>query len=118
MQEISKEKYVKNISDYEKLCLIIVEEDKIFLRADIQTEENLQIEMMKFEMNTSLNFTNSNSDSRNCGGKIYFFETDSDNVIKDFLDIDRDAIYLICNEDDLKNILPTYKNKSLYVLTK
>lgn len=118
MQEVTREDYVKNITDYEKLYLIIVEDDEIFLRADIEDEENLRIEMMYFEMDTSLNFTNANSECRGrYAGGIHFFETDAENVIEEFLNIDGTAIYLICAEDDLKNILPRYKNTSIYILT-
>ena len=124
MKEITCEEYIESISDYEKLHLIKVETEKIYLRADIEDEENLRIEMMNFEMNISLNFTNSNSDSRNCGGKIYFieyenYETAEKNIVKDFLYIEPNAIYLLCNEEDLKNILHKYKNKIIYaVITK
>ena len=122
MKEISREEYIKNIVDYEKLYLILVDDDKVFLRSDIENEENLRIEMMNFEMNTSLNFLESNSDSRNFGGKIYFIEYDSyetaeKNIVEDFLNIESNSIYLICNESDLKNILQKYKNKSIYVIT-
>ena len=118
MQEVTREEYVKNITDYEKLHLIIVEDDKIFLRADIEDEENLRIEMMYFEMDTSLNFTNANSECRGrYAGGIYFFDTDEENVIEEFLNLDGTAIYLICAEDDLKKFLPHYKNTSIYVLT-
>lgn len=117
LKEVTREEYIKNITDYEKLHLIIVEDDRIFLRADIENAEELRIEMMYLEMDTLLNFTNANSECRNCGGKIYFWETDEENVIEEFLNIAPYAIYLICAENDLKNILPTYKNKSIYILT-
>ena len=126
MQEISREEYISRINpkktDYVNLNLIITEEDKVFLRADIENEEDLRIEMMNFEMDTSLNFIDSNSESRNCEGKIYFIEYDSEeeaeeNILKDFLNIEKDSIYLICKEEDLKNILPKYKNKIIYVMT-
>lgn len=123
MKEITREEYIKNISDYEKLHLIKVENEKIYLRADIEDEENLRIEMMNFEMNVSLNFTDSNSDSRNCGGKIYFIEyenydTAKKDIVKDFLDIGQNAIYLLCDEKDLKKILQRYKNKMIYAVIK
>ena len=118
MKEVTREGYVKNITDYEKLHLIIVEDDKIFLRADIENEEVLRIEMMYFEMDTSLNFTNANSECRGrYAGGIYFCDADEENVIEKFLNIDGNAIYLICAEDDLKNILSRYKNTSIYILT-
>jgi len=118
MKEVTREEYIKNITDYEKLQLIIVEDDKIFLRADIEYEEVLRIEMMYFEMDTSLNFGDANSECRGrYAGGIYFFDTDEENVIEEFLKLDASAIYLICAEDDLKNILPRYKNTSIYILT-
>ena len=122
MQEISRKEYINNVVDYEKLYLIFVDDDKVFLRADIENEENLRIEIMDFEMDISLNFLESNSDSRNCGGKIYFieyenYESAEKNIVEDFLNIEKDSIYLICDEYDLKNILQKYKNKSIYVIT-
>ena len=32
-------------------------------------------------------------------------------------DENNEIIYLLCREDDLKNILPKYKNKIIYVMT-
>ena len=124
MQEISRKEYINNVVDYEKLYLILVDDDKVYLRADIENEENLRIEIMDFEMDTSLNFLESNSDSRNCGRKIYFIEYDSyemaeKNIVKDFMNLyeNCEIVYLLCREDDLKNILQKYKNKSIYVIT-
>lgn len=120
MQEISKKQYIKNIYDYEKLYLIIVEDNKIYLRADIENEENLRIEMMYFEMNTSLTFFEANNECRGryCGG-IYIFDYDNESeIIKDFLNIEQEAIFLICEDNDLKNILHKYRNKKIYVVTK
>jgi len=119
MQEISRE-YIENVCDYENIYLILTEDDKVFLRADIENEDDLRIEMMYFEMDISLSFSNANSDSRNCGGKIYFIEYDNSenakrDIFKDFFNIGVNPIYLICRDDDLGNILQQYKNKSIYV---
>ena len=121
MQEVTREFYTKNIADYEKVMLIETEEDKIYLRADIENEENLRIETMDFEMDSSLNFIDSNSESRNCNKKIYFIEYKSNelaerNILKDFLNLSDNAIFLLCRDNELKNILPKYKNQSIYVL--
>ena len=46
MKELTRQQYIKNICNYEKLYLIIVEDNKIFLRADIEDAENLRIERL------------------------------------------------------------------------
>ena len=125
MREISIESYVKNICDYEKLYLILIDYDKVFLCADIENEENLRIEMMYFEMDTSLNFFESNSECRGrYSGGIYFIEYDSEeeaqkNIVKDFMSIqdDGEEIYLLCNENELEDILKNYPHKAVYVMS-
>lgn len=122
MQEISRE-YIENIRDicdYENIYLILTEDDKVFLRADIKNEDDLRIEMMYFEMDTSLSFSDANLDSRNCKGKIYFIEYDNRenaerDIFKDFFNIGANPIYLMCKDDDLGNILQQYKNRAIYV---
>ena len=121
MKEISRENYINSIDDYEKLYLILMEEDKVYLRADIEIAETLRIEMMYFEMDTALNFCESNLDSRNCGRKIYFIEYDSDeeaeeNILEDFLSIEPEAIYLKCDDDDLSKVWHKYKDVAIYVI--
>ena len=125
MQAVTREEYIKNITDYENLYLIIVEDDKIFLRADIEDAEVLRIEMMYFEMDTSLNFLEANSECRGrYSGGIYFeiyedWTEGKKNIVNDFMTLydDEEIIYLLCKECDLKNILPKYKNKIIYVMT-
>lgn len=119
MQEISRE-HIEKICDYESVYLILTDADKVFLRADIEDEDNLRIEMMYFEMDTSLSFSKANSESKNCGGKIYFVEYDNRenaerDIFKDFFNIGVDPIYLMCKDDDLGNISQQYKNKSIYI---
>lgn len=119
MQEISRE-YIEKICNYENVYLILTDADKVFLRADIEDEDNLRIEMMYFEMDTSLSFSKANSESKNCGGKIHFVEYDNResaerDIFKDFLNIGVDPIYLMCTDNDLGNISQQYKNKSIYV---
>ena len=77
MKEISREEYISKINpektEYLNLNLIITEESKVYLRADIENEEDFRIEMMYFEMDTSLNFLEANSECRGrYSGGIYF----------------------------------------------
>ena len=124
MQELTKIQYIKSVTDYEKLYLVISDDESIFLRADIENEENLRIEMMYFELNTAFSFSLANSECRErYAGKIYFIEYDSDeeaekNILKDFLSLSDNAIFLLCEDDELKNILPKYPNESIYVVIK
>ena len=131
MKEISREEYISKINpektEYLNLNLIITEESKVYLRADIENEEDFRMEMMYFEMDTSLNFLEANSECRDeYSGGIYLeiyedWEEGEKNIINDFMNLYEDdneeIIYLLCREDDLKNILPKYKNKFIYVMT-
>lgn len=122
MIEIDKNNFVKIIKDIEKVMLIETSEDEVYLLADIENEEIPRIEIMNFKMNTSLNFTDSNSESRNCNKKIYFIkfdeDTDEKEILKFFLEpnlVDTEIIFLLCSESELKNILPKYHNKRIVV---
>ncbi len=124
MQELTQAQYLQNIADYEKLYLIITENDKVFLRADIENAETLRIEMMYFEMDTSLTFWEANSECRgNYAGKIFFVEYEGIepakiNILNDFLNLCTNSIFLLCDNDELKNILPKYPNESIYIIIK
>ena len=124
MQELTRQQYIENISDYEKLYLLITTDDKVFLRADIENEEILRIEMMYFELNTSLTFWEANSECRGkYAGKIFFEEYENnkiaeENILQDFLAMYDDAIFLLCDNDELKNILPNYSNHAIYTVVK
>lgn len=121
MKELTRQQYLENIYDFEKLYLIVTESDKIYLRADIENEENLRIEMFYLELNTSLKFFDAEQEARQdyCG-KIYFIEYDSNeiaekNILTDFLELADDAIFLLYENDDLKKILATYPNKYIFL---
>ena len=122
MKELTRQQYIKNICDYEKLYLIIVEDNKIFLRADIEDTENLRIEMLHAELNSALKFIDAEQESRkNYCGKIYFIEYENSeiaakNILKDFLNLaDDESIFLLYENDDLKKILEIYPNKYIYL---
>ena len=121
MQELTRQEYIENICDYEKLYLIIVEGEKIFLRADIEDAENLRIEMLHAELNPALKFLDAEQAGReNYCGKIYFIEYENSeiaakNILKDFLNLADDAIFLLYENDDLKKILEIYPNKYIFL---
>lgn len=121
MQELTRQEYIENICDYEKLYLIIVEGEKIFLRADIEDAENLRIEMLHAELNPALNFLDAEQEGRkNYCGKIYFIEYENSeiaakNILTDFLELAGDAIFLLYENDDLKKILEIYPNKYIFL---
>lgn len=121
MKELTRQQYIKNICDYEKLYLIIVEDNKIFLRADIEDAENLRIEMLHAEWNPALNFLDAEQEGRkNYCGKIYFIEYENNeiaakNILKDFLKLANDAIFLLYENDNLKKILEIYPDKYIFL---
>ena len=91
MKELTRQQYIENICDYEKLYLIVTETDKIYLRADFENEENLRIEMLHIELNPALKFLDAEQEGRkNYCGKIYFIEYETGeitekNILADFL---------------------------------
>lgn len=122
MKELTRQQYIENIYDYEKLYLLIVEDENIYLRADFENEENLRIEMFYFELNTSLKLLDAEQEAResHCG-KIYFIEYENNeiaekNFLTDFLNLaDDNAIFLLYENDDLKKILEIYPNKYIFL---
>lgn len=122
MKELTRQQYIENICDYEKLYLIVTETDKIYLRADFENEENLRIEMLHIELNPALKFLDAEQEGRkNYCGKIYFIEYETGeiakaNILADFLNLaDDDAIFLLYENDNLKNILKTYQKKYIFL---
>lgn len=125
MKEITKEQFIQSINDYEKLYLIATENDKVYLKADIERggDIELRVEIMDFELDISLSFWEACSECRGryCGG-INFIEYNSYeeaclNVLDDFLKFAPDSIYLQCDENELKCVLEQYRNQSIYILT-
>ena len=122
MKELTRQQYIENICDYEKLYLIVTETDKIYLRADFENEENLRIEMLHIELNPALKFFDAEQEGRkNYCGKIYFIEYETGeiakaNILADFLNLaEYDAIFLLYENDNLKNILKTYQKKYIFL---
>lgn len=130
MIETDKNNFAKIIIDLEKVMLIETSEDEVYLLADIENEEIPRIEIMNFIMDTSLNFIDSNSDSRNCNKSIYFIEfdenTNNEKILETFLKpqaylvslTNIETIFLLCSDIELKNILSKYKNKRVYIYVK
>ena len=121
MKELTRQQYIENICNYEKLYLIIVEDNKIFLRADIEDAENLRIEMLHAELNPALKFLDAEQAGReNYCGKIYFIEYENSeiaakNFLIDFLKLANDAIFLLYENDNLKKILEIYPDKYIFL---
>ena len=113
--------------------------DKVYLFADIEEDNDtyddnneffaFRIELLEFELDTTLTFSEANLECREryCGG-IYFIEYNSvnesrTNVLKDFLSLFekmpklKQAIYLLCEDDELKDILKEYPDNVIYVMT-
>lgn len=126
MLVITKEQYVQSIYDYEKLYLITVKNKEVYLIADIERggDIELRVEMMNFQLDTSLTFWEACGECRcHYPGGIYFIEYNTyeeaqANVINDFLNLSQNAIYLFCEENELPAVAEKHNNQNIYVLTK
>ncbi|MGN1305119.1 MAG: hypothetical protein ACI4YB_08800 [Oscillospiraceae bacterium] len=126
MQEITKEQYVQSVNDYEKLYLITIENNEVYLKADIERggDIELRVEIMDFKLDTSLTFWKACGECRcRYPGGIYFIEYDTYeeaqlNVIDDFLNLSPNSIFLFCEDNELQEVAEKYNNQSVYVLTK
>lgn len=124
VQEISKEQYVLSISDYENAYLIQTCNGKIYLYGDIEYggEVGLRIEMMNFEMDTDLPFSEASSECRGYyAGGINFIEYDNEEeakqyVIQDFLNLTKGAKYISCKSNDMKLLTHNYKKHLIYIV--
>lgn len=126
MRVITKEQYIQSIYDYEKLYLITIENNKVYLKADIERggDIELRIEMMDFKLDTSLTFWEACGECRcRYPGGIYFIEYDTYeeaqlNVIDDFINLSPNSIFLFCEDNELQAVAEKYNNQSVYVLIK
>ena len=114
MKELTKEQYIErvSVSNYERAYLLLLVDNTVYLRAnlDFGGEIGLRIEMMRFELEPELGFWK-------------FIEYDSyeeaeEKIINDFLDLEENAIYLYCEDNELKDLVNSYPDKTLvYVVT-
>lgn len=124
MKEITKDTYIASISDYEKLFLIHTENGEVYLRADIEYggEICLRIEMMDFDMNPDLLFSEACSEccGRYAGGITFIeYETFDDaqkSILSDFLSLGENAFYLSCSDDEMRCVAEKYLNNEIYIL--
>ena len=123
LKEVTRQEYISNIVDLESLHLLTVVDGKVYLRGDIELtgDGEFRIEMMDFLLNQSLTLNEANSICReHYAGGIYFIEYDSineekENIISDFIEIDPDGIYILCDDNELKQIAEIYTNEKVYV---
>ena len=112
MKEITKEQYLQDVNDFEKMYLIAVDGGRVFLRADIERggEVGLRIETMNFELDTAFGFWQANVDCRGrYAGGISFIEYENydeaeSRVMDDFVGIADRATFVYCGDGELKNI--------------
>ena len=128
MKELTKEQYIErvSVSNYERAYLLLLEDNTVFLRAnmDFGGEIRLRIEMMHFELEPELGFWEANCNCRDrYPGGIYFIEYESfeeaeEKIINDFLDLEENVIYLYSEDNELKDLVNSYPDKTLvYVVT-
>lgn len=125
MREITREQYVSSVSDYEKLYLIEVCNGKVFLCGDIEyggVQQIPRIEMMYFEMNTSLSFHDACSECRGFyTGGINFVEYNNEEkakrcAVQDFLKLSIANAYISCSENEMFDIIYKYPHYQIYII--
>lgn len=123
MKEVTKEQWLSSVTDLEKLYLIQTDNGKVYLLSDIEYggDMGLRIEMMYFEMNTERPFSTANSECRgHYTGGITFIEYNTKEeadryVLTEFLDLKKNAIYLLCSECEFKEVSQLYLNNIIYI---
>lgn len=123
MKEVTKEQCLSSVTDLEKLYLIQTDNGKVYLLSDIEYggDIGLRIEIMNFEMNTKLPFSTANSECRgHYIGGITFIEYNTKEeadryVLTEFLDLKKNAIYLLCSECEFKEVSQLYLNNIIYI---
>lgn len=128
MKELTKEQYIErvSVSNYERAYLLLLEDNAVYLRAnmDFGGDIGLRIEMMHFELDKKLGFWEADCNCRErYPGGIYFIEYESfeeaeEKIINDFLDLEENVIYLYSEDNELKDLVNSYPDKTLvYVVT-
>lgn len=126
MTTLSKSQFISSITSLERLYLLETDNGRVYLHSDIEYGGDLQIprvEMMCFAMNTELpiEIACSGCRSRYIGG-ITFIEYDDEATavacaLDDFLNLEKDAIYLLCDENELANIAKSFGMAFIYAVT-
>ena len=117
MIQLTKEQYIAQINDLEKIYLIYISHKNIYLNADIEKggDIGLRIEIMNFLLDTSLGFWNANNECRSkYVGGISFIEYNNykdatETIISDFLNLNNNAIFIKCKDSELNDISKLYQ---------
>lgn len=125
MQSLSKEQYKRAIVNGEKAFLLFINKQDVFIIADMEVGGEIpryRVELMDFKLNTLEPILNTTVECRTfyCGGINFIeynegFDDTFDLAIKDFLALQDDAKYLICENMDLYKISRMYDNQYLYI---
>lgn len=125
MTTLSKAQFISSITSLERLYLLETDNGGVYLRGDIEYGGDLQIprvEMMCFDINTELpiDIACSECRSRYIGG-ITFIEYDDEAdaiacALDDFLNLEKDAIYLSCDKNELTNISDSFEKAFIYTV--
>lgn len=126
MQFVSKERYINSITNGEKAFLIYVDnESNVWLQADMEiggNSEQYRVELMDFELNPQEGILLTTVECRgfHCGG-IRFIEYEKNtestytHALADFLNLQDNAEYLLCEDTDLSSISKTKTDQYYYI---
>lgn len=125
MKLVSINQYKEAIVNGEKAFLLYINKKSVWIIADMEVGGDIpryRVELMNFKLNTlePILYTTVECRTFYCGG-INFIEYDEkpddtfDLALKDFLALQNDAKYLICENMDLYKISSMYDNQYLYI---
>lgn len=126
MQFVRKERYINSITNGEKAFLIYVDNDSnVWLQADMEiggNSEQYRVELMDFELNPQEGILLTTVECRGfyCGG-IRFIEYEKNtestytHALADFLNLQDNAEYLLCEDTDLSSISKTKTDQYYYI---
>lgn len=126
IQFVSKERYINSIANGEKAFLIYVDNDStVWLQADMEiggNSEQYRVELMDFELHPQEGILLTTVECRGfyCGG-IRFIEYDKDTestftlALADFIYLQDNAEYLLCEDTELSAISKTKTDQYYYI---
>ena len=125
MRKISKEEYIEFIKiTPEHVALIEIENDKVFLKADMEfsgQQQLLCVENMYFQLNDSKKLLHDLEECRSfyAGGITFSIENcENENIaIEVFMQRSDTELYLLVNDNELEDIIKNYSGE-VYIAVK
>ena len=126
IQFVSKERYINSIANGEKAFLIYVDNDStVWLQADMEiggNSEQYRVELMDFELNPQEGILLTTVECRGfyCGGiRFIEYEKNAESTytfaLANFLNLQGNAKYLLCEDTDLSPISKAKTDQYYYI---